>query len=351
MNRISYVVTFLCLGISAYAQDLVGDTTLNRTIDEVEVIGKYASGISGGSLRTLQVERQLSAVSVTAAEAIRQLPSIVTDIEGGVTFRGSNKSGLFINGIPYGLMEEYSGDVLIQLPALFFNKVGLQVYPDITWVPDGDAGVLNLSSSAFPSSERISPLSLSLGAGWHERYNAGAVLNLNPGRFHINAKYNYRKEFRSRTFSKTTTTKQNTTVMNNNADARPDVHLAELRLGYDISENDQIGVSGLFYVMDYSRYGRINNQVFNPQGDRMKYVIRNRYNDQYQSAWSADTYWKHQFQQGSHLSALFHYNNFKYDEDNDYKNENPNNQQIIAEDNQFINHDNTSVNFYRKIKS
>ena len=254
-------------------------------------------------------------------------------------FRGSNKSGLFINGIPYGLMEEYSGDVLIQLPALFFNKVGLQVYPDITWVPDGDAGVLNLSSSAFPSSERVSPLSLSLGAGWHERYNAGAVLNLNPGRFHINAKYNYRKEFRSRTFSKTTTTKQNTTVMNNNADARPDVHLAELRLGYDISENDQIGVSGLFYVMDYSRYGRINNQVFNLQGDRMKYVIRNRYNDQYQSAWSADTYWKHQFQQGSHLSALFHYNNFKYDEDNDYKNENPNNQQIIAEDNQFINHD------------
>lgn len=339
MNRISYVVTFLCLGISAYAQDLAGDTTLNRTIDEVEVIGKYASGISGGPLRTLQVERQLSAVSVTAAEAIRQLPSIVTDIEGGVTFRGSNKSGLFINGIPYGLMEEYSGDVLIQLPALFFNKVGLQVYPDITWVPDGDAGVLNLSSSAFPSSERVSPLSLSLGAGWHERYNAGTVLNLNPGRFHINAKYNYRKEFRSRTFSKTTTTKQNTTVMNNNADARPDVHLAELRLGYDISENDQIGVSGLFYVMDYSRYGRINNQVFNLQGDRMKYVIRNRYNDQYQSAWSADTYWKHQFQQGSHLSALFHYNNFKYDEDNDYKNENPNNQQIIAEDNQFINHD------------
>ena len=91
--------------------------------------------------------------------------------------------------------------------------------------------------------------------------------------------------------------------------------------------------------MDYSRYGRINNQVFNLQGDRMKYVIRNRYNDQYQSAWSADTYWKHLFHQGSYLSALFHYNNFKYDEDNDYKNENLNNQQIIAEDNQFINHD------------
>ena len=335
MNKILYVVSGLCLSMAINAQE--ADSTLNRTIEEVEVIGKYASGISGSPVKRLQVERQLSSASVTTAEAIRQLPSVITDIEGGVTFRGSSHSGLFINGIPYGLMEEYSGDVLIQLPALFFNKVGLEVFPDVSMVPDGDAGVLNLSSSSYH--EILSPLTLSVGAGWHERYNAGAVFNLNPGKFHITAKYNYRKEFRSRTFSKTTTTAQNTTSMNNNADARPDVHLADLQLAYDLSDNDQIGASGLFYVMDYSRYGRINNRVFNPKGDLMKYVIRNRYNDQYQSAWSADAYWNHHFQLGSSLSALFNYNNFKYDEDNDYKNENPDNQQIIAEDNQFINHD------------
>lgn len=335
MNKILYVVSGLCLSMAINAQE--ADSTLNRTIEEVEVIGKYASGISGSPVKKLQVERQLSSASVTTAEAIRQLPSVITDIEGGVTFRGSSHSGLFINGIPYGLMEEYSGDVLIQLPALFFNKVGLEVFPDVSMVPDGDAGVLNLSSSSYH--EILSPLTLSVGAGWHERYNAGAVFNLNPGKFHITAKYNYRKEFRSRTFSKTTTTTQNTTSMNNNADARPDVHLADLQLAYDLSDNDQIGASGLFYVMDYSRYGRINNRVFNPKGDLMKYVIRNRYNDQYQSAWSADAYWNHHFQLGSSLSALFNYNNFKYDEDNDYKNENPDNQQIIAEDNQFINHD------------
>lgn len=82
-------------------------------------------------------------------------------------------------------MEEYSGDVLIQLPALFFNKVGLEVFPDVSMVPDGDAGVLNLSSSSYH--EILSPLTLSVGAGWHERYNAGAVFNLNPGKFHITA--------------------------------------------------------------------------------------------------------------------------------------------------------------------
>ncbi len=343
MKKILYIVAALCLSLGIWAQDV--DSTLNRTIDEVEVIGKFTSGITGSSVKTLQIERQLSSASVTAAEAIRQLPSVVTDIEGGITFRGSNQSGLFINGIPYGLLEEYSGDVLIQLPALFFNKVGLLTFPDISMVPDGDAGVLNLSSSSYK--EIQSPLTLSVGAGWHERYNAGTVLNLNPGKFHITAKYNYRKEFRSRTFSKTTTTAQNTTSMNNNADARPDVHLADLRLAYDVSDKDQIGISGLFYAMDYNRYGRIDNQVFNPKGNLMKHVIRNRYNDQYQSAWSADAFWNHQFQQGSSLTALFNYNNFKYDEDNDYKNENPDNQQIIAEDNQFINHD--KHNYFWKV--
>lgn len=343
MKKILYIVAALSLSLGIWAQDV--DSTLNRTIDEVEVIGKFTSGITGSSVKTLQIERQLSSASVTAAEAIRQLPSVVTDIEGGITFRGSNQSGLFINGIPYGLLEEYSGDVLIQLPALFFNKVGLLTFPDISMVPDGDAGVLNLSSSSYK--EIQSPLTLSVGAGWHERYNAGTVLNLNPGKFHITAKYNYRKEFRSRTFSKTTTTAQNTTSMNNNADARPDVHLADLRLAYDVSDKDQIGISGLFYAMDYNRYGRIDNQVFNPKGNLMKHVIRNRYNDQYQSAWSADAFWNHQFQQGNSLTALFNYNNFKYDEDNDYKNENPDNQQIIAEDNQFINHD--KHNYFWKV--
>lgn len=343
MKKILYIVAALCLSLGIWAQDV--DSTLNRTIEEVEVIGKFTSGITGSSVKTLQIERQLSSASVTAAEAIRQLPSVVTDIEGGITFRGSSQSGLFINGIPYGLLEEYSGDVLIQLPALFFNKVGLLTYPDISMVPDGDAGVLNLSSSSYK--EIRSPLTFSVGAGWYERYNAGTVLNLNPGKFHITAKYNYRKEFRSRTFSKTTTTAQNTTSMNNNADARPDVHLADLRLAYDVSDKDQIGISGLFYAMDYNRYGRIDNQVFNPKGNLMKHVIRNRYNDQYQSAWSADAFWNHQFQQGSSLTALFNYNNFKYDEDNDYKNENPDNQQIIAEDNQFINHD--KHNYFWKV--
>ena len=172
-KRITTVFVLSLFGLGAMAQTPV-DTAFY--LNNIEVTGSRFAGISGGEVKRLNVERNLSSVSVTAADAFRQLPSVVTDIEGGVTYRGSNRVGMLIDGIPYGLLEEYSGDVLIQLPALFFNRIALSAYPSISLVPDGDAGVMGLESSVSGDS----PLTVTLGGGWHERYNAGAVLNLNP---------------------------------------------------------------------------------------------------------------------------------------------------------------------------
>ncbi len=310
-------------------------------IPDIEVRGARFSGLSIKSgVSALRVEHNLSGLPSTAADVFRQIPSVVTDIEGGVTYRGSNRVGMLINGVPYGLLEEYGGDVLIQLPAMFFDRISMGTYPAITVVPDGAAGALDLESSERGDS----PFSVTLGAGWHERYNVGAALNLHPGKFHINAKYNYRKEYRARTFSKLTENQANETLMNNNASARPDVHVADLRIGYDLSPKDRITVGGLYHLMDYSRYGRIDNQVFNLKGEQMKHVLRNRYNDQRQEAYAAEARWRHSFSEANGFHALFNYNNFAYDEDNDYKNENPRNETIVAEDNQFI--DQTKRNYY-----
>ena len=345
MKKIIYGIAAIGVNVCTLAAQTSADTTMSRTIQDVEIWGRHSAGILGGAIKQLQIENNPSSVNVTAADAFRQFPSVITDIEGGVLFRGSTKTGMFIDGVPYGLMEEYSGDVLIQLPAIFFNHLSLSAFAPIDFVPDGDAGVLDLSSQIATGDS--SPLTLHLGGGLHNRYNVGAVLNLNPGRFHIVAKYNYRREFRSRKFDKSTTTSQNTTIMNNNADARPNIHLADLAISYDLTENDELGVKGLFHSMSYSRYGRINNQIYKPNGEMMKHVIRNRYNNQRQNAYSAEVWWKHLFQNGGTLSARFNYNDFLYDEDNDFKNENPQNGMIVAEDNQFINHD--KHNYFWKI--
>ena len=155
-KRITTVFVLSLFGLGAMAQTPV-DTAFY--LNNIEVTGSRFAGISGGEVKRLNVERNLSSVSVTAADAFRQLPSVVTDIEGGVTYRGSNRVGMLIDGIPYGLLEEYSGDVLIQLPALFFNRIALSAYPSISLVPDGDAGVMGLESSVSGDS----PLTVTLG--------------------------------------------------------------------------------------------------------------------------------------------------------------------------------------------
>ncbi|MEG1544467.1 MAG: outer membrane beta-barrel family protein [Tannerellaceae bacterium] len=332
--------TSLFLGQQLSAQS-VADTTL--LLQNINIQGQRFAGLSGRSIKRLQVEGNLSSLTSTTAEALRQLPSVITDIEGGLTFRGSNKPGFFINGVPYGLLEEYSGDVLIQLPALFFNRIAMTSVPPLSLVPDGDAGVLNLSSTTFGTTD--SPLQVTLGGGLQERYNAGAVLNLHPGKFHITAKYNYRHEYRERSFQKTTTDKTGTAMMNNNASARPNVHLADLTVGYDLSPRDLLTVYGLYHVMDYNRYGGINNTKLKPSGEVANRMLRHRYNTQSQEAYAAEARWNHRFAQpGDRLEVLFNYNNFAYDEDNQYKNEKPETGKILAEDNLHV-HQNKN-NYY-----
>lgn len=305
------------------------------TLPAVEVNEKHLSRFSAGEIKKLQVDKDLTSVTGTAAEAFRQLPSLVADIEGNLLFRGSPKSSVLINGIPYGMMEENSGDVLIQLPALFFNSLSLSSVPGTEYIPDGSGSVLSLSSSAQPET---SPLQLNLGAGWHERYNAGMQLHLRPGKFQVTARYNYRREFRDRTFRKTTTTTAGTKTMDNSASARPDVHIADLSVAYDLSPKDILSVYGLYHLMDYSRYGGIHvtNELSSGKVNKM---LRHRYNDQRQEAYAAEARWSHLFSSPQEqLDVTFNYNNFAYDEDNHFENENPKGD-IVKQDNSFINQD------------
>lgn len=327
------------------SQPLFSQTEVDKTysLQNIEVKGKRFGGLTAGEVKQMQVDRNLSGITGTTADVFRQLPSVITDIEGGITYRGSNKPGLFINGIPYGLMEENSGDMLIQLPAQFFSRISMTSMPSIELLPDGDAGILNLSPALYTQND--SPLQLTLGAGFQERYNAGAIVNLHPGKFHITGKYDYRKEYRKRTFDKSTKTQTGTVLMNNNASARPDVHLADLRVGYDLTSHDLLTVYGLYHLMDYNRYGGIHNTKLSPQGDVQNKMIRHRYNGQRQEAYAVEGRWNHTFQNPrDQLSVTFNYNNFGYDEDNSYENEKPETGAIVAEDNFFVRQD--KKNYY-----
>jgi hypothetical protein len=333
MTKSCLAILFLLWAVlSPLSPQTVADSLVR--LQGVEIRGTHFGGISGGEIKRLQAEHNLSSFPATAADALRQIPSLSTDIEGNITFRGSGKTAALLNGVPYGLLEEYSGDMLIQLPAAFFNRMEIVSAPPVEWIPDGDAGVLNLSSSG---TAQDSPLRVTLGAGLYGRYNAGAAMNLHPGKFRVLARYNYRWEYRTRSYNRTTTTAAGTTAMNNNASAYPGTHLADLELGYDPGANDRLTLHGLYYLMDYSRYAKIGNTRLDPQGEVLNRILRHRRNNQQQDAYAAEARWKHSFDcPDNFLAFTLNYNNFVYDEDNDFQNENPQTNAITAQDNLFI---------------
>ncbi|MDL2278693.1 TonB-dependent receptor [Parabacteroides sp. OttesenSCG-928-G07] len=328
MQKMFLFLLLLFVSQGTLAQESV-DTTI--VLQQIDIKGVHFSGISGGEIKRLQVDKNLTSLTGTTSEALRQIPSVTTDIEGAVLFRGSNHTGMLINGVPYGLLEENRGDVLIQLPALFYDQLSLRSFVPIEWMPDGDAGSLNFSSSLL--SEEDSPFILTTGMGWNDRYNIGAVLNVHPGKFHIIGKYNYRHEYRMRKFQKTTTNDAGTTVMNNSASARPDVHLTDLYVGYDWTDSDMFSLYGMYYLMDYGRYGGINNTRYNPAGEVLSKVLRHRFNNQRQDTYAVEARWTHRFNDPENkFELVFNYNNFIYDEDNHYENENTQGVIVVQDD-------------------
>ena len=107
-----------------------------------------------------------------------------------------------------------------------------------------------------------------------------------------------------------------------------------------MASKDLLTVYGLYHLMDYSRYGGINNKVLNPDGSVKNQMTRHRYNDQRQDAYALEARWNHYFSNPlDQLSVTFNYNDFGYDEDNYYENEKPGTGTILKKDNMFINQD------------
>lgn len=329
MKQIFIYLFFYLLSLQTLSAQFITDTVL--TLQNIEIQGQRFPIINSGSVKQLSVQENITGGLGSASDVLRQLPAVTSDIEGTTYFRGSTKTTQLISGIPYGFMEEQGGDLLIQLPAFFFKRITLLPQPDLSFIPDGESGILSFSTS--PVIKESIPFQIIVGAGLKERYTAGAHLNLNPGRWQIAANYNYRREYRERSFYKLTNNATGSTEMNNNATARPNVHVTDLSIGYSITKQDFLSVYSLYQHMGYNRYGGINNIKKNAAGDILNKIIRHRYNKQEQEAYAIEGSWRHLFEKEGQMTVRFNYNNFLYDEDNHYENEQPSSKQIVAQDN------------------
>lgn len=113
----------------------------NLGIEEVEVVGERPFVSYQIDKKVIDVSRNPLAQGGTAVEALENVPSIETDIEGNVSVRGSSEFTVLIDGRQSPIT---GSDALKQIPASAIDKIEIITNPSVKYDPDGTAGIINI---------------------------------------------------------------------------------------------------------------------------------------------------------------------------------------------------------------
>lgn len=308
--------------------------TFERQLNEVQITEqKTARSLS--AFKMLNVASKPSVSGFTTAAMLQQMPSLSSDIEGNLRLRGSNKVSLLFEGIPISLFEENRGDLLIQMPVGLLSSILVFNMLPTSGISEGEAGAIDFIFSPDFSARNL--YKVSLAKGTDSRYDAAILAGSRIGKFRWQAGYDFRREYRYRTYQKTTTDKTGRAQMSNNAAAWPRTHMALFNGQYLFSSSDILSFTGLFQFMSYDRLGNINNTKVNPSGTVVANVLRQRDNSEKQTGHSAGLTWKHLWKdQQAGLEVTVNHDAFDYDQGNRFANKKPGTDIILAQDRLFI---------------
>jgi outer membrane receptor protein involved in Fe transport len=121
-----------------------GEITLEPFVDmldELVVTGQKEEILFKADRKVINIEANLSAQGGTLVEALENLPSVKTDMDGNMTLRGSPNFTVLVNGKPTALK---GSDALQQMPANTIERVEIITNPSANFDPEGDVGIINV---------------------------------------------------------------------------------------------------------------------------------------------------------------------------------------------------------------
>ena len=170
--------------------------TENTTkINEVEVVGTRSQVEYKLDKKVVNVSSNLVASGGTAVDALQNVPSVATDVDGNVTLRGSGNFQVLVDGKPSVLQ---GSEALQQIPAGTIENIEIITNPSAKYDADGVAGIINIVmkkqkfsgisgiinatgatvpqyGTDFLLSYRTNKVTVSLGGDWSDQQNPGTI--------------------------------------------------------------------------------------------------------------------------------------------------------------------------------
>lgn len=122
----------------------IGDVMLeplSTQLAEVNVTGQKSNMEYRIDKKVVNVASNLNSIGATAIEALENVPSIQTTIEGDLTLRGSSSFTVLIDGKP-SLIG--GSDALKQIPASSIDRIEVITNPSAKYEAEGSAGIINV---------------------------------------------------------------------------------------------------------------------------------------------------------------------------------------------------------------
>ena len=142
MKRVLLPILLVIIALSAAAQT-PADTLADKKLKEVTVAGQRRQVVYRLDRKRIDAQQVLSAAGGTAADVLATIPSVQTNAEGDITFRGSSNFLVYIDGKQSPLEGTAA---LRQIPASTIQHIELLTTPGARYRADGDVGIINITT-------------------------------------------------------------------------------------------------------------------------------------------------------------------------------------------------------------
>lgn len=279
-------------------------TSVASSLKEVTVTGKKSLLNTSIDRKTYNVTQDIMAQSGTASDVLRNIPSVVVDIDGNVSLRGSEAVLILINGRPSPLMGKTRAEVLQQFPANSIERIEVITNPSAKFKPDGTSGIINIVLKK--NVKTGSNGNIIANVGNRSRYNTSIGLNFKPGKLNVFGNYSYRQDSRlrlnntDRQYFDSTGNTQSFYTEDNKSPTRPNSHYVTLGADYELNSHNSFGISGNYYYRkmiknDITKYDFFDkNYVLTDNYNRL------RYDPELEKELDGTVYWQHNFPKEDH---------------------------------------------------
>ncbi|RYZ52597.1 MAG: TonB-dependent receptor, partial [Sphingobacteriales bacterium] len=160
-----------------------------HTLEEVSVTGEKNVMELSVDKKVFNVEKNLTSAGGSAADALKNVPSLSVDVDGDVQLRGKQAT-ILIDGKPATLFGGDVASALQSLPAASIQSVEVITNPSAKFDAQGMSGIVNIitkKENRFGINGTAT-----VGAGTRDKYNGSLNLNLRNDKWNVFFNTSYR---------------------------------------------------------------------------------------------------------------------------------------------------------------